>query len=65
MTAFHAKPDGSCCDHYGVDNPTFICEKCGRLVGYCMGGSEDELCADCWCAANELATEEDGIRFTF
>lgn len=44
----HAKPGPYCCDCYEVKNPTFICEQCQRRVGYCMGGSEDELCSDCW-----------------
>jgi len=26
----------------------FVCSKCGRLVGYCMGTDDDEQCDDCW-----------------
>jgi hypothetical protein len=27
----------------------FRCEACGQFVGWCVGGSEDNLCAKCWC----------------
>ena len=54
----HEKSDASCCTHYGVDDPTFVCEKCGKRVGYCMGGDDDELCADCWCKVNGIDVDE-------
>jgi len=28
----------------------FECERCERLVPWCFGGGEDDLCDDCWCA---------------
>lgn len=67
-TVEHEYPDGSCCAHYGVEDPTFICERCHTRVGYCMGGSEDELCSDCWVDENQdtlTQLSEALIRFTF
>jgi hypothetical protein len=45
----HERKDGSCCDHYGVKDPSFICPECHRRVGYCMGCDDDypDLCDDC------------------
>jgi hypothetical protein len=27
---------------------TFVCEDCGRTVGWCQGTDEDERCVQCW-----------------
>jgi hypothetical protein len=44
----HSASDASCCEHYDTEDPTFRCEDCKRLVGWCAGGDKDSLCCDCW-----------------
>ena len=53
----HAKADGSCCrdiddnPFWDGEDPTFVCSKCKRVVGFCMGCDshlDDDLCDDCW-----------------
>lgn len=40
-----------CCE--GDCGGTFVCQDCGREVGWCFGGPDDERCDDCWCKAHK------------
>ena len=42
-----ATTDGKCLNPE-CEGETFTCEGCGQETPYCFGGSEDELCNDCW-----------------
>lgn len=49
----HANTDASCCKHYSASDATFVCTKCKRRVGWCMGRADDQpnVCDDCYVVA--------------
>lgn len=32
----------------------FLCARCFKPVGWCFGGSDDDLCNSCWCETHEV-----------
>jgi len=56
--------DSRCARTYQLDpgDAVFVCNRCERRVGYCMGAADDMpgLCDDCFCIVEQppASTEE-------
>jgi hypothetical protein len=37
----------------------FICEQCSRVVPWCFGGDDDELCDDCHVGGDDDGEDDD------
>lgn len=42
--------------------PTYVCVGCLRLTPWCNGGTDTEVCDDCWVLAHSLLEEEEWTR---
>lgn len=65
-TAIHAPgcDDLECCWTYVTKDPTYVCNRCERRVGYCMGAHDDmpALCDDCAITIGHVEDDPDPPR---